>query len=263
MHQEETPRTTLRRPNRAPWIAVALAVAVAAGILLWRRQRTAEPTAVQPVPAPSAEPSAAPTPPPSAAAPRGPATLDSVSPAEPYRRALAEGGVERRTAIVADNLAEDVSPREQLEFLKPSKPFSVVKRGGRTVIAPESYQRYDTFAAAVASIDEQALASVYRSMHGPIESAYQALGYPGAPLDRVVARALGRIAAAPVADGDVVVADDGGIYVFADPKLEAQGEVEKHLLRMGPRNTRVLQAKARELLKAMGLAADAGPQRAP
>ena len=29
--------------------------------------------------------------------------------------------------------------------------------------------------------------------------------------------------------------------------------VEKHLLRMGPRNTRLVQAKARELLDALGL----------
>jgi hypothetical protein len=53
----------------------------------------------------------------------------------------------------------------------------------------------------------------------------------------------------------VEVVDKGGVYPFADPKLESLGEVEKHLLRMGPRNAGVVQGKARELLAALGLPA--------
>jgi hypothetical protein len=47
--------------------------------------------------------------------------------------------------------------------------------------------------------------------------------------------------------------DEGGIYTFADPKLEALPAVEKHLLRMGPRNMRRIQAKAKALLGALEL----------
>jgi hypothetical protein len=44
-----------------------------------------------------------------------------------------------------------------------------------------------------------------------------------------------------------------GLFVYEDERLERAGAVEKHLLRMGPRNTRLVQAKARELLEALGL----------
>jgi hypothetical protein len=54
---------------------------------------------------------------------------------------------------------------------------------------------------------------------------------------------------------------DEELYVFADPALEALSEVEKHLVRMGPRNERIVQAKARELREALALPAVAAAPR--
>jgi len=254
----EMPKTELRRSSRATWIAVAV-VAVAAGVagVVWLRHRSAPPRA------PGQESASAPAP--AQAAPSGPAPavdagrvrslMESLSRNSLYWRGLVEGDLLRKWAVVTDNLSEGITPRAQLGFLAPSKPFSVVDRGGKSVIDPASYQRYDEFADAVASIDAQALARVYRELHPALEGAYRALGYPNALLDAVTARALQRIEAAPVRDGDVEVAGQRGLFLFADPQLEELGQVEKHLLRMGPRNTRLVQTKAREIERALGLAA--------
>jgi hypothetical protein len=43
------------------------------------------------------------------------------------------------------------------------------------------------------------------------------------------------------------------VYGFADPKLESLTAAEKQLLRTGPGNTRVVQAKLREIARALGL----------
>jgi hypothetical protein len=97
-----------------------------------------------------------------------------------------------------------------------------------------------------------------------VERAYRALGYPDGALDRVTTRALQRLASARVQSGEVEVVDQGGgVYRYADPRLEELTETEKHLLRMGPRNAGIVQAKARELLAALGLApgATAAPSR--
>ena len=158
----------------------------------------------------------------------------------------------RRCAVVTDNLAEGVSPRAQLGFLAPAAPFTVAERGGRSVIATASYQRYDGFGDAIASVDVQALAAAYRGVHPVLEAAYRALGYPGASLDEVAAKALRRVGASPVVEGEVAVERQDAAYVFADPRLESRGAVEKHLLRMGPRNTRLVQGKAREIMQALG-----------
>ena len=60
-------------------------------------------------------------------------------------------------------------------------------------------------------------------------------------------------------DGDVAVEAVGtgpdAIHIFAAPELERLGAVDKHLLRMGPRNTRLIQAKARQLERALGFPA--------
>jgi hypothetical protein len=191
------------------------------------------------------------------------ALLEGVSPAPSLRRwlGLGLGDAYQRWAVVTDNLAEGVSPRKQLELFAPKGPFAVVERAGRTLIAPASYGRYDGFVDAVASVDPQAFARAYRALHPAVEAAYRALGYPGASLDRATALALSRIERAPARDGEVEVVGDRGLYLFADPELERLGEVEKHLLRMGPNNTRVLQGKARELREALALPPDVARQQ--
>ncbi len=127
------------------------------------------------------------------------------------------------------------------------------QRGGATYISAAAYQRYDAAADAIASIDAAALGRVYRDLHAPLQSAYRALGYPGASLDAVTARALHRLADAVVPPGQVaVVPAKGGGYLFADPRLEELGPVEKHLLRLGPRNALLVQEKARQLLAELG-----------
>ncbi|WP_242338301.1 MULTISPECIES: DUF3014 domain-containing protein [unclassified Anaeromyxobacter] len=262
---DETPKTTLRRPSRAPLVVAILVVLGAAGFWASRRfgGRTEQtpPAAAPASPAGETSPAASPAAPPVRAADLGPnvsdpearALADTVSQSELYRRTLAQGEVVRRAAVLLDNLAEGVSPRKQLDPLRPERPFSVQRRGAETVIDPASYARYDAFGDAIASVDAREAARVYRSLHGVLQLAYRALGYPEASLDDVTARALGRLAAAPVVEGDVPVVEREGVFLFQDERLETAPQVEKHLLRMGPRNTRIVQGKARQLLEALGM----------
>ncbi len=250
-------RSSLRRSSRLPAIVVSLLVVLGGGFLVWRylvRDRVAPPP---PPPAPAAEQAAAPEVTAEGPAPAPGTTqalLEAVSKDGLLRKLLAEGDVVRRWAVVAANLALGESPRRELASAAPAGKFSVETAGGRTAIAPASYARYDAFADAVASIDSSALASAWRALHPALQTAYRALGYPYPSIDAAMLRALHRIEQAPVRDGPVYVESDGHVYAFADEKLEALGPVEKHLLRMGPRNARILQAKAREIEGALGLA---------
>ena len=252
---EEQPRSTLRRPSRAPGIIfVLLALAAGVGVGFWLRGRSGGPERE----APSAVATAA-----DGGEAEGPVVtvdpakarslLEAVSSNPLFRSWIGEGDLVRRWVVVTDNLAEGISPRAQLPFLAPARPFSVETRGGSTYIAAAAYQRYDAAADALASIDAAALGRVYRELHAPLQSAYRALGYPGASLDAVTARALHRLTDAVVPEGQLaVVPAKGGAYLFADPRLEELGPVEKHLLRLGPRNARLVQEKARQLLAELG-----------
>ncbi len=254
---EDLHRARLRRPSRLPWVLVGVVLVAAAAVTLWLRLRTPPAPAELAVPAPAAAPGPEAPPPEAQAAAPGPeqarSLLEAIS-RDPLFRSGLTGDLVRRWAVVTANLALGESPRRELGFLAPRGGFSVVKGAGKTFIADRSYERYDAFAAAVSSLDAQVVARAYRALHGPLEAAYRARGYPRGSLDEVTSRALRRIEEAPVESGEVeVVADEGGIYLFRDARLEAMGAVDKHLLRMGRRNTRVIQAKAREIRQALEL----------
>jgi len=255
------PRTTLRPPSRAPWIVAALAVAAAVALAgLWLRGREAAPpapgVAAPAAPAPSAE---VPAPAPALDPARVRSLLEGLSASPAFRRCLAEEDPLRRAAVLADNLAEGVSPRKALACLAPSGGFAVERSGARTVVAAASWRRYDEAADLLASLDARALAAAYRELAPALQAAYRALGYPGASLDAVVARALRRLAAVPVPDGEVAVVEaKGALWAYADPRLEALGPAEKQLLRMGPRNARRVQEKAREIEAALGVTSAVG-----
>lgn len=249
------PGRAMRSPSRAPWvILVLLGVAAVVGGVWWLRTRQS-PFAEGPSPRVPATPSA-----PSAAT--GPAVdeagqralLEAVSAAPTWRRVLAEGDLVRRWAVVTENVAEGTVPRKPLALLAPSGRFAVITRGGATFIDPASYHRYDAVADAVAAVDVGALAAAYRALRPMLEVAYRALGYPEGSIDRVMARALARLEKAPVRDGEVAVVEGkGAIYAFADPALESLPDVERQMLRMGARNERIVQAKAREIAAALAL----------
>jgi hypothetical protein len=258
MSESEAERRSL---TKGEWAAVLLAVVlVGAAVWLWVRKPSGAPPPVELQPTAEAgaaqqpqEPSTQPPPAPLTEA-QVRAQLETVSAQAAFRRWLAAADdLIRRWSVVTDNLAQGVSPRKALAPAGPKEPFRVVERRGKTVIAPASYARYDEFAAAVASVDAKAFAIVYRLARPTVEVAYRALGYPNGSLDAATARALRRLEGAPVVDGDVEVVPDRAMFAFADPKLEALGEVEKHLLRMGPANGRAIQAKAREIREALGL----------
>jgi hypothetical protein len=264
---DPAPKSALSRSTPIlPWALVAAAIAGGAALWLWRSRAEppAAPRAAEPPPA-AAPASAEATPPPAEAAPPAPADaralLEAVSPSPLWRTWLAGGEAVERWSAAIENVATGASPRAHLLPLELRGKFQVEARGGRTVIAPASYARYDEIADAIAALDAGAVARAWRALHSTLDAAYAALGYPRGALDAAAAKALRRIASTPVPEGEVAVVDEGGIWLYEDPALERRAEVEKHLLRMGPRNERLVQAKARELLDALGLSTF--PAKAP
>ena len=258
----EEPRTNLRRSGWLAWLipAVAIAAAGAYGAYrLWFAGRVSPGASPQVAAAPSTPESPSATPPAADESPVDAAgakpVLERISSNALFRAWLGEANPVRRIVVILANAAEGTIARKLLGPFAPSSPFSVEQRGGRTVIAAESYARYDAAADAIDSVDARALASAYRRLHGALEAAFRELGYPAGSLDRLTMRALKRIESAPLSDGDVALVNEGGVWLFADARQERLGDLEKQLLRMGPRNGRRLLTKAREIREALQLPA--------
>lgn len=236
------------------WLLGATLVAALGGVL-WTRTRRAPPEAAKPVaaaPAP-AVPADAPLPATADSDARLRSLLGQLTPMSRFHDWLATEDLLRRWVAVTDELASDTSPRAELPFLRPDRPFKAARTGGALEISPHSYARFDALGNVAGSIDPRVFAGVYHSLHPLLETAYHQLGYPGLDFDAVTARALQRVADAPVRDRAPALEPVGSLYEFADASLQSLGPVEKALLRVGPRNTRLLQRAARDLALALGL----------
>ena len=230
--------------NKRPWIALVVVAAALAGAAFWYLRRPQQgPPAVAGT-APAQKPADAPLPPAETSDPRMRRDLGSLSARPEWAQWLTASDLLDRFVVIVDNVAEDVNPRKQVDFIKVEPQRS-------EKLDPA---RYDRIADVVASIDAKGAAQVVRDLHPLLESAYHKLGYPERKFDQVATKALQRIVDAPVQEKPPGLVPKGGEnFAWSDPKLEALGPVEKLLLRMGPRNTRLIQNKAREVAAALDL----------
>ncbi len=166
---------------------------------------------------------------------------------------LATNGLIRNFTVVVTNVSEGLTPATHLRALRPSTPFRVLKRGDRLVIDPKSYERYDGIAAAAASIDAAGAARLYATLKPRIQEAYGQLGMPPDSFDGALERTIVALLRVPVIEGPVRVEPKGIGYRYADPDLEGLTAAQKHLLRTGPRNVRIIQGALREIALALGV----------
>jgi hypothetical protein len=174
-------------------------------------------------------------------------------------RWLATDGLIRNFTVVVENVADGMSPITHLGRLRPSEGFAVADRGEDLTIDPRSYQRYDRLADAFGSLDPAGSARLYAILKPRIEEAHRDLGSPDPTFDRTLERAIVHLLEVPVIGESPAVEPQGIGYGFADPRLQALTASQKHLLRMGPRNVRIVQRTLRSLALALGIPAERLP----
>ncbi len=167
---------------------------------------------------------------------------------------LGTKGLIRNFTVTVENIATGATPARHLRVLRPAGPFRVIEDGEVLHIDARSYERYNGIAEAVAAIDAAGAASLYSTLKPRVEDAYRELGHDER-FDAALQRAIAALVRVPVADGDVPVVFKGALNAFANPRTEELTAAQKQLLRMGPRNVRIIQAKLREIAAALGIPA--------
>ncbi|MFP4082951.1 MAG: DUF3014 domain-containing protein [Candidatus Aminicenantes bacterium] len=162
------------------------------------------------------------------------------------------------TAAV-DNIAHGLSPKPQIDFFSLSRDFEVVEKNGRYYLDPASYHRYDAVADVFLSVDTERCVRLYRQFKPLIQEAYRDLGYPEKDFRETLYRAIVELLRVPVVEEDIQLRKKVVTYMMADPRLENLSKAQKHLLRMGPENVRIIQEKLREMAEALGIPEDRLP----
>ncbi len=256
----DAPRPPPARASRAPLVAGALVAVAVLGtglFFVWKGPKAppTEPSAPPPVavvPDAGAEPEGS-SPPVAESDTRVRDLVGLLSSAPELQRWLAstEDLVRRFTSAV-NNIAEGESPRAALAFMAPAGGFQTVSRDGRLFIHPDSHTRYDGVARVLGSLDVQTSAITYQALKPLFLGAFREISRPGQGFDQTLANAIQLMLDTPVPEGDLEVVDAPGVnFTFAAPEWEALRPAQKHLVRMGPANMRVIQARLRELRKAL------------
>jgi hypothetical protein len=266
-------------PAKGPWVIAAfLVVAAGAAVYLLFGDRAvapvapvaeiaapvpAAPTAVAPVTRLGGEPYPVDVPAIDATDPLV-RTLLSVLSSHPRIAAwLATDGLVRSFTVVVLNVAEGKWPAtaKGLGPLRPAQRLRVVERGGAIEIDPQSFDRYNAIAEGFASVETAGSARLYATFRPRLEEAHHDLGASTSSFDATFERAIVRLLETPVVTGPLRVEPlaEGIGYRLVDDRLESLSAPQKQLLRMGPRNARLIQAKLREVAVALGIPASRLP----
>ncbi|MFC2167379.1 DUF3014 domain-containing protein [Acidobacteriota bacterium] len=167
----------------------------------------------------------------------------------------------RSFVAAVDNIANGETPRSHIAFFKPEGIFDIVVRDGIVSIDPGSYQRYNLVADVFSSLNAKQTVRLYWLLSPTLQEAYKELGYPNKAFQKTLIMAMAELLKVPVLDQNIEVEKDVVYYEIVDPRLESLNPAQKHLLRMGPENIEIIQAKLRELAQELGVPESELPQK--
>ena len=158
----------------------------------------------------------------------------------------------RKFVAILDNAASGKFSSNLVADLKMNGSFVAREiEEGIFEIDFRSYQRFDKIADVIYSIDANRAAQLYLTIKPLISEAYKELGYLADDFDAVILSALDSVLATPEVPGRVLLKRPVVMYEYLNPEYEALNGFQKLILRTGPRNSRLLKQKAKEIKSVM------------
>ncbi len=173
---------------------------------------------------------------------------------------LATSQAIRKFVQFMENISRGNVPHKYFNFLAPAGHFKVTElENNQYILDPAGYKRYNQLAKTIDSFDAENLVNTYSMVKPYIDTAWDEMKSPRQSFDEVLLTAINQIQAAPAISDDVRLIRPTVMYKFADANLEQLNAVSKQLIRMGPRNTRMIQKKVDEIQRLL-IAQEATPE---
>src|SRR6476660_5333935 len=153
---------------------------------------------------------------------------------------LATDQLVRHFTLALVNIADGDTPYKALRPIAPRQASAARSGSAGFVITPESYHRYDPYADAFVALDARGAAQVYATLKPALQEAYDELGRPAGTIDAAMEASIVQLLRTPVVDENVRIDQIAVMYKCADPQLESLPAAQRQLLRMGPRNVRLI-----------------------
>lgn len=180
-------------------------------------------------------------------------SLSKLSDTSIWRSWLGTAQPVRKFVQFIENLSRGKVPHKYFRFMAPSGQFKVNDGSNdQYVLNAEGYRRYDRIAKCIDSLDAGSVVSVYATLEPLIQAAWGEMkpdqtGDSKHSFDEILLSAIKKVQTAPTIHNEIRLIRPSVMYKFADPKLERLNAVSKQMIRMGPRNTRIIQKKLDEI----------------
>jgi len=173
----------------------------------------------------------------------------------------------RKFVVLVDNVAGGNIPKDAVRVLAPTGSFRVTvieePADANSNVLPsldplaeavylldtESYGRFDNVTRVFVSLDARRAAEFYGLLQPLFQQAYGELGYTDRQFDKMVFQAINRLLETPIVEKPIRLVRPVVMYRYEDPLLENLSPAQKQLMRMGPNNTRAIQAKLGDLAR--------------
>ena len=174
--------------------------------------------------------------------------------------------VARRIVATIDGMPR-AHGADRLRPVKPLVPgFAVERRPPtsptaeeRIFVAEDNAARYTPLVSLVEMVDLPATVALYRRWYPMLQKSYEDLGYPGRYFNDRLVTVIDHLLETPNVKGQIELVQPNVLFEYADPQLEALSSGQKLLLRMGPDNSRRVQARLKELRTLVTAPASAPP----
>jgi hypothetical protein len=151
-----------------------------------------------------------------------------------------------RFVVTVDNLPNPQLPNTHLPVKSPKGHFLAQPSDEQFVIDPANARRYTPLIELLSALDAEQVVAVYKRLYPLFQQAYQGLGYPDGYFNDRLVEVIDHLLSTPQVQGPVLLVRPKGLYLFADPELEALSAGRKIMLRIGPRNAERLRPLLRD-----------------
>ena len=151
------------------------------------------------------------------------------------------------SAVLLDGLSQGVILRKKLPVGPPKKAFSAVQDGDMIYMSKDNYERYDSIANSIASLDSASVIDSFHMLRPFYEQVYEKLSLDPGDFDNAIIRTLDLILATPEVAHPIELQREKVMYTYLDPSLESLPELQKQLLRMGPDNIERIKQQAQAI----------------
>ncbi len=161
---------------------------------------------------------------------------------------ISENIVERGTNLIFVISKGDV-PYKSLPISRPREKFPISDDGTQIIADPTGYERYNALTAWIGTLDASMIVAAIKPLLPLFREAWSLYGENDEGFDMAVLVALETVINTPEVTSRRLIRKEA-VWIYEDPNLESIPDIQKQLIRMGPRNAALIKQKGMEFRSA-------------